>query len=96
LILRHPTHARIDVLIFLVTKREKVSGFESEFASSIEHDSHLLPHLSRIVIATPAGVRLRCDKRPEWKANAKSVQKKRTIHGEKNGPHTIVNTDATE
>ena len=79
-----------------MAKREKVSGFESGFTSGIEHGDHLLPHLSRIVIAAPAGVRLRCGKRPEWKANAKSIRKKRTIHNKKNGPHNYVNADAPQ
>ena len=76
-----------------MAKREKVSGVESGFTSGIEHGDHLLPHLSRIVIAAPAGVRLRCGKRPEWKANTKSIRKKRTIHDEKNGPHNYVDED---
>ena len=43
MILRHPTHARIDVRKFvLMAKREKVSGFESRFASGIEHLSYAL------------------------------------------------------
>ena len=79
-----------------MAKREKVSGVESGFTSGIEHGDHLLPHLSRIVIAAPAGVRLRCGKRPEWKANAKSIRKKRTIHDEKNGPQNYVDEDTTE